>query len=170
MLDGDVFDRKSKAAGFNRYFFNQNSVNEFSSSNSTSESPVHKKTVSAYLGGSRVLDQLNKPLSTKNNNGYSNEKESNNNMPIIVNKEIVTRDIYSISDSYENTVDANYSKINTGFQNFPIETTLIEANDSNINTNTNNFENLYSQIKKPSTQNPSLRNDQALYMNTFYSS
>lgn len=166
MLDGDVFDRKSKAAGFNRYFFNQNSVNEFSVSNSTSESPVHKKTVSAFLGGSRVLDQLNKPLSIKSNNGYSNEKESNNNMPIIVNKEIVTRDIYSISDSYENTVDANYSKINTGFQNFPNETSLIEVNDSN----TNNFENLYSQIKKPSTQNPSLRNDQALYMNTFYCS
>ena len=99
-------------------------------------------------------------------NNYTNEAASvnNNNMPVI------SRDIYSISDSYENptTTDVNYAKINSAF----------DRND-NSNNNRENFENLYSQVtKKPSAtqssynnnRNPSIRNDQALYMNTFYSS
>lgn len=173
LLDGDVFDRKSKAAGFNRYFFNQNSINELSADNSALASPSLKKPATSYSGGDRVLNQLNKPLAVnKNSYVYSTDNASNNNMPIIPiilpnNREIVNRDIYSISDSYENSADVNYAKVNVGFvDNRPAETNLTEPASGNVD----NFENLYSQVKKPSTRNPSLRNDQALYMNTFYNS
>lgn len=195
LLDGDVFDRKSKAAGFNRYFLNQHSMNETSANNSTSGSPTHKKpSATAYSGGERVLSQLGKPLAAnKNSYTYTNENGTSN-MPIIINQDIVTRDIYSISDSYQDptvatpaattSADAqlsddtgglNYAKINSAFDNRAVETVLSEemiaASGASVGDN-NNFEVLYSQVtKKPSsTRNSSLRNDQALYMNTFYSS
>jgi len=195
LLDGDVFDRKAKAAGFNRYFLNQHSLNE-SAENSQSGSPAHRKPTLS-TSGERVLSQLGKPLtaipSSRNANAYTSDSTSQ--MPIIINREIVNRDIYSISDSYENpngtktteltmgertrvvasgVPDPNYARISSsGFdggqpEDGPAETTEVAIAASNTSGG-ENFEYLYSQVtKKPSTRNSSVRNDQALYMNTFY--
>lgn len=160
--------------GFNRYFFNESSVNEnnqpSTAENSTNGSPTNKKPNYS----AKILSQLSKPpakITAIGKNNYTNEatasgNDQTNNPNFNSNMPIISRDIYSISDSYENAPDVNYAKINSAF----------DKNDNQLTRE--NFENLYSQVTKKSTtqssynnnRNPSIRNDQALYMNTFYSS
>lgn len=196
-------------ANINKNFFSETSVNESSGGGGVNQpgsagpsqsfgnnyNVPSKPTISNYAN----VKSLNEPQKfkpsalttsqTSRPNNYTTNNADHSNL----NRPQLNRDIYSVSDSYENANNApdftNYSKIN------PVSFSKNYSNDDEIMSQYQqpqnpqsgaNFDNLYSQVtKKPaaaaaatSPQNSYLKNtnnysygnnpDQGLYMNTYY--